>query len=364
MSQTTANLLVLGGKPHWITPREDSVMAKGKGVLKTFWLATNPARTISITSNESSGSDLVIRPGGVAAFVPEKSSAVKHERHIDWITELCQVCIKKIVAMRRKSITPRERSSIVYHLEPNKTSLDEVAEVINLPSFDAKAASKVKGHKSIELDMVVVSQIREYVSTIASMYKNNPFHNFEHASHVTMSVTKLMSRIVAPSHLEEKMHSEAIAETLHDHTYGITSDPLTQFACTFSALIHDIDHRGVPNSQLVKENSSMAKFYMGKSVAEQNSVDLAYDLLQSDSFKHFRATLLPDSNEEARFRQLVVNSVMATDIMDKSLGQARKNRWNMAFDATVEEDPEQSVNRKATIVIERKCKHWMDKDEI
>lgn len=27
------------------------------------------------------------------------------------------------------------------------------------------------------------------------------------------------------------------AAMLHDHTYGITSDPLTQFACVFSALI-------------------------------------------------------------------------------------------------------------------------------
>jgi hypothetical protein len=30
------------------------------------------------------------------------------------------------------------------------------------------------------------------------MYRDNPFHNFEHASHVTMSVVKLLSRIVAP----------------------------------------------------------------------------------------------------------------------------------------------------------------------
>ena len=43
-----------------------------------------------------------------------------------------------------------------------------------------------------------------------------------------------MSRIVAPSHLDEDN-----ADALHDHTYGITSDPLTQFACAFSALIHD-----------------------------------------------------------------------------------------------------------------------------
>ena len=72
-------------------------------------------------------------------------------------------------------------------------------------------------------------------------YNDNPFHSFEHASHVTMSVTKLMSRIVAPSHVLDSCDEDKqdLAATLHDHTYGITSDPLTQFACIISALIHD-----------------------------------------------------------------------------------------------------------------------------
>lgn len=53
------------------------------------------------------------------------------------------------------------------------------------------------------------------------------------------------------------------------HTYGITSDPLTQFAVVLSALIHDIDHRGVPNNILTKEEPEMAARYKHKSVAEQ-----------------------------------------------------------------------------------------------
>lgn len=59
-----------------------------------------------------------------------------------------------------------------------------------------------------------------------------------------MSVTKLMSRIVAPSDsLLDRCRDATTTDlisTLHDHTYGITSDPLTQFACVFSALIHDV----------------------------------------------------------------------------------------------------------------------------
>ena len=101
--------------------------------------------------------------------------------------------------------------------------------------------------------------------------------SFDHASHVVMSVIKLMSRIVAPSQLEDLIEGSGGSTTkhaalmkLHDHTYefpiwppfvlariecrilttifapsflftksyGINSDPLTQFACAYSALIH------------------------------------------------------------------------------------------------------------------------------
>jgi hypothetical protein len=52
----------------------------------------------------------------------------------------------------------------------------------------------------------------------------------------------LLSRIVAQTVTEGDTDDEAA--TLHDHTFGITSDPLTQFACAFGALLHDVDHVG------------------------------------------------------------------------------------------------------------------------
>ena len=77
-----------------------------------------------------------------------------------------------------------------------------------------------------------------------------------------MSVNKLLSRIVTPK-------DESVAKAdVHGDSYGITADPLTQFACIFSAVIHDADHTGLPNAQLIKENTALARYYQGKSVAE------------------------------------------------------------------------------------------------
>ena len=140
-----------------------------------------------------------------------------------------------------------------------------------------------------------------------------------------------------------------------------TSDPLTQFACAFSAIIHDADHAGIPNVQLVREKSELANKYKNKSVAEQNSVDLCWDLLMTPAYEDLRRCIYTTKEELDRFRQLVVNSVMATDIVDKQLGAARKQRWEKAFairsnsDHSPLSDPlstRDDVNRKATIVIE------------
>lgn len=90
----------------------------------------------------------------------------------------------------------------------------EVQEIIALPEYDSAVAALRKDPEAVEIADEVKGQLRAYVSCIASMYRANAFHNFEHASHVLMSVTKLMLRIVAPGELEN--HDDANA--LHDHT--------------------------------------------------------------------------------------------------------------------------------------------------
>ena len=110
----------------------------------------------------------------------------------------------------------------------------------------------------------------------------------------------------------------------------------------------------MPNAQLIKERAPIAAAYNNLSVAEQNSLDIAFELLLEEKYKDLRAAIYSDETEMLRFRSLVVNSVMATDIVDKELKSLRNARWEKAFteSASGDEDGKVATDRKATIVIE------------
>lgn len=185
--------------------------------------------------------------------------------------------------------------------------------------------------------------------------------NFEHACHVTMSCHKFMRKIVTPdidaSGLKDRLvggsisDAREVAMSIHDYTAGISHDPVALFGIVFSALIHDVDHQGVSNAQLCKEDQDLANRYKGKSVAEQNSLDLAWSHLMLEKYDKLRRFIFASADEIRRFRQVIVNVVLATDIFDKELNDIRKNRWNKAFS----EEGLAIENKKglrATIVLE------------
>ncbi|GKY99131.1 hypothetical protein MPSEU_000868600 [Mayamaea pseudoterrestris] len=358
VSLDTATLLTAAGKGHWLIARDDKVIAKGKGEMQTYWLTTQ--REMAVNGDVECSAD-----------IPEIQFNDRVDNKIasliEWNTDVLLRLIKSIVARRMALQQINSHPASPVHddgvqigianesefTHPMAPVIDEVKEIIALPNFDYKSIAKQIPPESVEIDEVVIKQLHAYVSKIANMYHNNPFHNFEHASHVTMSVTKLLSRIVAPSDLDAVESLNKTGKTLHDHTYGITSDPLTQFACVFCALIHDVDHSGVTNAQLIKEEKEIALIYQGKSVAEQNSVNLAWNLLMEQEYQQLRECIYTSETSFKRFRQLVVNGVMATDIVDKELKTLRNKRWENAFsEADAHEKLKDAVDRKATIVIE------------
>lgn len=81
-----------------------------------------------------------------------------------------------------------------------------------------------------------------------------------------------------------------------------------------------------------------------------------------DEFKELCRAIYSNDDELRRFRQLMVNLVLATDLFDAELQAIRNSRWDKAFgnglndDENEEENPSYVQNRKLTCVIEHLIK--------
>jgi 3'5'-cyclic nucleotide phosphodiesterase/Adenylate and Guanylate cyclase catalytic domain len=411
LSQQTANLLIAAGKSRWVKARDELVTAKGKGQLQTYWLSFKPPASSSgsVTSGSGKGhqssqvesrhsatpgnagltkvlsehgdsdaSDqedaLMMEPAMptptlLKTTLPERSEVVDRSRLVAWNVDVLEGLIQKIVALR----TPEEQQEQQRRCQDDGAFDDSQWEVPSTPESTASLLDELQDYipipekpvcykrdpDSVHLGGRVISQLQDYVEAIASMYNDqNAFHSFGHACHMGQSVKRFLARVAAASAAAQEQDSKSGGATQTDR-YGIASDPIAQFACAFVALVHDVDHPGVPNSQLVSEQSELARLYRNKSVAEQNSISVAWELLMEPQFRQLRSCIYTTREDRDRFRQLVVHAAMATDIFDPNLNAQRLSRWERAFPPLADHDATQSADKdkadhnvKAAVIVE------------
>lgn len=502
VSQKTADLLVAAGKERYLMPRSDTVLAKGKGAMQTYWILPrsnkkrgsscsstasnesreefdtfpasfgdnhNPAsgKMMGLTKNKSmvgiqkrgvSYRSTTSRDGQIDDSASWKDTGIKNggdeeegaiqpsqlvQRLIKWNAAVLEKYLVKVILVR--SVQKHKNDSRGLAVDDDFFSTlfsDEIAEAVDFRHFDRVAENQfasieVALHKRKSLQCVTNEarqELLKYVTRIASMYKNVPFHNFEHASHgkcglneiymdadvlvytlssaraaaiqfshfgmlflttfiliqlllflldstVTMSASKLMnkvssrdgdSRSSSTTNGDEEKKSDksdtAISRqretSLFFSTFGISSDPLAQLAVVFAALVHDVDHTGVPNTILIGENPELAFKYNNKSVAENHSIMVAWSVLMEPGFENLRACMFGTDEDRDRFRQLLINVIIATDIADHERKQKEQARWQRAFegfshwsdewdDKKEAELSRVDVSLKATVVLEQ-----------
>jgi hypothetical protein len=195
VSQATADAIIDAGKGHWLVKRDTLVVAKGKGEMQTYWIneavssrrqSTGENSRCSISSQSTDHTPSAI--WGSDDEVPEVASQrSKHQSLIDYNVDLLAMRLKHVVA-RRKVLALAGRRCSQGGLPPNMESyreckiesggvLDEVTEVIKLPSFNSRAYKGYVDPESIELDPLVVSQLRRYVTIIAAMVRILVIHH-------------------------------------------------------------------------------------------------------------------------------------------------------------------------------------------
>ena len=377
VSQDTADLLTSAGKGHWLVARDNPVSAKGKGLVQTYWLQPNKRRPSMNTASmrlsvkgssdgctmSSEGEDIEVHRALSRSWkniTIENGVSIAKERLIRWNAAILESFLLKIVEQRNAKgddlTNPAQRVNDFKPSEEDKVlSFAEVlCEKVMFPD-DSYSEEYPVVSVGTSIDPKARAQLLEYVAIIASMYRDVPFHNFDHASHVTMSANKLLNRVCTAFVSEEEDFASVAART-----FGISADPLAQFVIVFSSLVHDVDHQGVPNAQLVKEEDPLCQQYDNRSVAEKRSIAIAWNVLMEDRFLDLQGEIFTNSREMMRFRQLLMNTVLATDIADKERSAAGKIRWQKAFHPSQEDVSDCSLdadnnNRslKATLVFEQ-----------
>lgn len=134
-----------------------------------------------------------------------------------------------------------------------------------------------------------------------------------------------MNRIVSGDDLclttDEDNNDTKVKNTAlcHERTYRIASNLLTQFACMFTALINNVNLTWMRNPVFVQKCPDVAATYRFCSVAEQRLFDISWALFMDNQDANLR-TAICDGNEELnQFQELVINGVMATNLLDPDL---------------------------------------------
>ena len=138
-----------------------------------------------------------IKDGGSSNGESQKDNSVSEDddiskndaRLIDWNVGVLRRVLQQMIAQRKAQGEDNQGHFVTPKSSVEGSVLDEVQEVIKLPAFDLAAYREQNVDSStLKLSETVETQLHLFVSSVCRMYHPNPFHNFEHASHVTMSV--------------------------------------------------------------------------------------------------------------------------------------------------------------------------------
>ncbi len=121
VSQTTADLLVVAKKEHWLEARAEKVDVKGKGMMQTYWV---DPRTAFSVSTHSSNVDTV-----------QTETVHRNERMIYWCTDIMAQLLLKIVARRDAKNCVAKKSWM-----GDSSTIASISSALDVTGLDNKSA--------------------------------------------------------------------------------------------------------------------------------------------------------------------------------------------------------------------------------
>lgn len=213
-------------------------------------------------------------------------------------------------------------------------------------------------------------ELNDFVTQIDTLYNKNEYHSFEHAAHVLLSMNILIDMIVAEHQRKARQSDPSFPqrENMQCNESSEKENVLSvigqnkriHFALVFAALIHDIDHRGVSNQQLIEEKHDLTQKY-SESIAERNSLSIAFSLLKKDCFVNLRKGIARTSYEMEVFEATVADIVLGTDIASQDRRNQDDDEWSCAFG---DHDKHCTIGKSTGIVNECSCSNMNDKTSL
>lgn len=372
LSAETAELLIESGKQNWVKPRESKVNAKGKGKLQTYWLEassikynTNAVEILgkALSDEIDAAGHVSEKTGGVSGIVArfEKTEKLntlgdRTRRQVEYTVQVMARIVKRIVA-KRGIRRDTERHPVDMAKLSDNHLLQELNQDIDFSGVSVNGAEL--NPNNFNLPTEVQKQLHDFVTTIASTHGNHPFHNFEHANHVAVSLTKMYSKlssqersIPSPKPAGKGRQTQKGNHLNHATTTFICSDPFSEFALVFATICRDVNHPGMSNAHLAASNSPLTQKYGKKCTAEQHAISTAWDIFARPEFRDLQKLLFETAEEVLRFQKLVVKLILATDVADNSLIEERNKRWQQVFKPANYPLDVKTSSGRATLVLE------------
>lgn len=153
----------------------------------TYWLALSEERSDMRSSTEDSSTnfdDHSCEDLNLSSYNLDDPVRLddKTSRLVSWNTQVLLRLLKLVVGSRPEETF--KGGNFEWTHSPNGF-MSEVAEVIALPDAQDPDFAMID-ENMIELSKETKEELFDYVESIAKLYRSNPFHNFEHASHVVM----------------------------------------------------------------------------------------------------------------------------------------------------------------------------------
>ena len=173
-------------------------------------------------------------------------------------------------------------------------------------------------------------ELQDYVGQISSMYRGVHYHSFMHATHVTISLDRMIDTMLDSHNTNIQLPQCQCSLDKSMRCFGLYNDPLAHLCLVFAALVHDVDHTGVCNKDLVKEGNDLAVLYNNLSIAEQHSLAIAFSVLFEPTFEALRDAIFPAAEDYIKFMDIVTELVIHTDLGSPKIKE-NKTMWSQKF---------------------------------